>query len=767
MSAWLRWYVAVEALGLLALPLAASALRRLPDRGWFFAKTLGVLVFGLVLWLGVATGVLRNDVGGAWIAAAGLAGISALVGRDALRPAPGRVSLSAWLRAHVSALLLGELLFALAFAGWALVRAQDPAANHTERPMDLMLITAIHVSPEYPPPDPWLSGYPIGYYYLGHWMLNAVGLLAGQPPGVAFNLGQACWLALLVCGCFGLGFDMLALDRPAARRTALACGLVAATAVPLAGNPQGTLDALQRAGLRLTGLAQGRAAYNLSPPGAPWWWWRASRVLEDRDASGGHIEIIDEFPAFSYLVGDAHSHLLAMPFVALALALALNVYQGGRAGGAGGAGAVAAVLVLGALPATNAWDFPTQWLILFLAGVLALRGEGALRGRELLRIVAWAAVLAGAVLVSAPYLLTAQSQVQGLALDSRHPTPPFQLVLMLGPLLLGVLVLLAIAARGLPTPWRRLAAGAGAGTVLGALVVAAGRSPREGLLRGETPATALFLAATLGMTITLLAARAREPRAAVGEAAPSRSLPFALLLAAVGLFALLVPEVLYVKDGFGTRMNTVFKLYYQAWLLLGLATTYCIGAAWSATPALRRAGRATLGLVLSGLVYTGAAVWSVTGGFGSSAPSLDALAYLAEASPDEHAALLWVRSHTTAHALVLQARGQSYMPEDGRLSAGSGRATLLGWEGHEVQWRGQAFGTMARGRAEALETVYRLAGAELLARRLEIWGIDYVFVGPAERRAYGVDAAREELFGRVMEQVFAQGNVRIYRRRDG
>ena len=38
----------------------------------------------------------------------------------------------------------------------------------------------------------------------------------------------------------------------------------------------------------------------------------------------------------------------------------------------------------------------------------------------------------------------------------------------------------------------------------------------------------------------------------------------------------LLPEFVYVRDLFGTRMNTVFKLYYQGWLLLGIGSAYGI-----------------------------------------------------------------------------------------------------------------------------------------------------------------------------------------------
>ena len=204
----------------------------------------------------------------------------------------------------------------------------------------------------------------------------------------------------------------------------------------------------------------------------------------------------------------------------------------------------------------------------------------AARAWSLARAVGWGVVLVGTTaLVSVPYLLTAQSQVRGLELSSAHPTPPFQLGLMLGPFLLGTGLLLVIAMRALSTPLRHLAAGAGVGVVVAALVIGASGHGRGAL--SDPPWTALFLAALLGVACALLV---------LEQGAASRpSLTFVLLLAGVGLFLLLVPELLYVKDGFGTRMNTVFKLYYQAWLLLGLVTSYAIAAAWPGTRGLRLA----------------------------------------------------------------------------------------------------------------------------------------------------------------------------------
>lgn len=50
MSVTLAWWLFIEALGLTGAPLAATALRHLPDRGWALTKPLSLLTFGWLVW---------------------------------------------------------------------------------------------------------------------------------------------------------------------------------------------------------------------------------------------------------------------------------------------------------------------------------------------------------------------------------------------------------------------------------------------------------------------------------------------------------------------------------------------------------------------------------------------------------------------------------------------------------------------------------------------------------------------------------------------
>jgi YYY domain-containing protein len=755
---WLRWYLAVQAVGLCALPLAWALLTRLPDRGLLLAKPVGALAVGLVLWVGASHGLLRNDLGGALLALAAVALLGAVLARRGLaRDASGRRPLVTLLRAHARGLACAEALFALVFAGWALVRAHDPAGAHSEQPMDLMLLSAASAG-EAPPEDPWFAGHPVSYYYLGHWLLAAQGRLAGQPVERTYNLGQACWLALLALSCFALARGMALVDGRR-ERSALCAGVLAAVAIAFAGNPQGVVDFLQHSGLDLRGLAVGRAAYNFAQPAEPWW-WHGSRVIDDVARDGAHLEVIDEFPAFSYVLGDDHAHVLAQPLVALAVAVALQLLLAVREprerAGLGGLHprdlAVAAV-VTAAVFAASPGDLPGAFALALAAAAWSAYGRGlsALRAAA----VCAAALAAVGLLVIGPFLVTLLSPAHGLIPNALHPTPLFQVLLMFGGLLPAVVLLAADGPRPARRTWAVALATAVGVPVLGALMAIATAGADRDLSLARWSASPFTLPA-LGALLACLLARTASPGGSLARRAASG-------LAALGLCLVIAPEVVYLRDAFAMRMNTVFKLYYPAWLMLGLASTYAIAAAWRGSSAgARRASRAAAVAATVGVVYTVAAVRDVTGGFSRTEPTLSALAHVA---PDERAVFDWVRAHVPPGAIVLQADGHDYVAEEGRLAGATGRPTLVGWAGHEVVWRGAPFDAAADERVAATAGVYRAADARTLCEALDVLGIRFVLVGPVERSRFRLDARAGARWGDALEVAFESGAFRVYGRR--
>jgi len=159
------WYLLITLIGWLTVPLAYRLFPALADRGFSLARALGILVWGYVFWLMASLGLVQNDAGGLLLALILLAGISGA----SLYRKEQRKSLTDWLRSNARLIITVEVVFFLAFAAWAFVRASNPNIEVAggEKTMELGFINAILRSPSFPPHDPWLSGYGISYYYFG------------------------------------------------------------------------------------------------------------------------------------------------------------------------------------------------------------------------------------------------------------------------------------------------------------------------------------------------------------------------------------------------------------------------------------------------------------------------------------------------------------------------------------------------------------------------------------------------------------------------
>jgi uncharacterized membrane protein len=213
---------------------------------------------------------------------------------------------------------------------------------------------------------------------------------------------------------------------------------------------------------------------------------------------------------------------------------------------------------------------------------------------------------------------------------------------------------------------------------------------------------------------------------------------FLWILIAGGMFLLLIPEVLFLRDAFETqslfRMNTVFKAGFQAYLLLGLAAGCALpwAAAWLPRRAWTGWAIGAAILLLLGLVYPYAGSYAKTGGF-AKAPSLNGLQWLQARSPGDPGAIDWLRANAAGDAVILEAFGEDYSAfGHARISTFTGRATVIGWAGHEVQWQHEVGSRITD--VQTLYTTPDVAAAQALIGR---YGIRYVVYGPIEQTTYG------------------------------
>jgi uncharacterized membrane protein len=244
---------------------------------------------------------------------------------------------------------------------------------------------------------------------------------------------------------------------------------------------------------------------------------------------------------------------------------------------------------------------------------------------------------------------------------------------------------------------------------------------------------------------------------------------FALVLVATGLLLILGCELVYINDLFHNRMNTVFKLYYQAWICLALAGSYALpylfGRMRGKVAGLALLGALAVVLVVAVIPAAGMALGKTRGFAGP--PTLDGLAFW---NREDLEGIDWLASNARGTPVVVEASGGSYQQQFGRVSSMTGLPTLLGWPFHEQQWRG-TFDAQA-GRQADLDAIYgcRRNGQKCdptapdpkaLQALLDKYSVTYVYVGPSEREAYGqLDLGR---FNSVMDVAFKNNSVVIYR----
>ena len=798
----IAWLIALWALSLVGFPVACAAtgLGRLADRGWTVARPLALLILAWVTWAGGALGVIPNSQAGI---AATLAGLALPAAWLAWRQ---RVELKDFFRRRWAVVAATELLFVAVFAFWALVVSEVPAINHTEKPMDFGILNAIISSPQFPPEDQWLSGHPIAYYYGGHYVAAMLTTLSGTPSDVGYNLAMVTIPALFSVGLLGLIYNLLRLAGASAFRS-LAWGTVAALCVAFLGNLSGALEFAYVRGLGWDGLWEWIAVKGLEPPAGGdgwlpdgfWWWWRGTRIIDTLGPGGASLDYtITEFPFFSFLLGDLHAHVSALPYLTLALALALALLVAPQPPGLqwlsqhpGEAGALA--LTLGALAFVNAWDFPVYLCIVGMAAIarwmawhgrpspIPLHGSppsGDVHGETGRADSGGAAALTGSIgygslLVVAlavmgivlylPFYLSFDSQTSGILPVGGPATRPILFITAMGvpAILAGGFVARAALDAGWPNGERRanglLAGSFGVGLFalwLIALAVKVSISPEGSGLADNLVVGRLILAVPL-LFMGCLASYCALTLAAGRR--PMHWVAFALALAAAGFFLLGGAELFHIADQFGNRMNTVFKFYYQAWLLLGIAGA--IGMYYILAVPLRNAWVDEWALLLAGLrivwvaivaallvisaYYPVGAVLERTGwtspGETREDNTLAGLDYLRKSSPGEYAAIVWLRDSAEPGRIV-ETVGNAYDAHGG-IAAATGRPTPLSWEGHERQWRGDDVNSeLARRRAD-VEAIFTSDQSAISRGLLRHYGIRWLIVGARERAAYGDDVS--------------------------
>lgn len=788
----LAFWIVAMLVGALGFPVAAVLLRRLPDAGAGLSFALGLVLVSYAYFILRVLSVLPTGRQGYGLAVVLLGLVAAAVaGRD-------RWLKVTWYWAWPGVVVAAGV-FTFAFFGYVAFRSYNAEIGGTEQPMDFMYLNAALTSPDYPPHDPWLAGERASYYYFGYVQSGVLTAVSGVPSSTGYNLSLAYTFAASAAGVASLAFALVRWIVGARGRAWAMGGAAAAVGLLLfvgslsavfewsAAHGNTNQPLFEAFGVEWMipcepGQSENCYTGQLNPrtsrwyPTEYWFWWRGSRIIPDT---------ITEFPFFSFLLGDLHPHVMSLPLVLLALGLAAALWRGRswldwRRHRSEPFTGLAFAIVFGGLAFQNAWDVITFSAVLGLAAF----ARNLRRGPPLQALLGAATYLGPVALLAmaayAPWWLTFGSQAEGFYAYVGEGTRPAHAFLQFGPLLGAGLLTVLFAGRratggkalnvALATAWIPLL------PFVGWLALAAVRGDLSAGLDARGSGGWVTLGA-YGLAVWLLASASVALALSRNAGAPAAA------LATIGALLLYGSELFLIRDvffGSVPRLNTVFKLSYQAWVLLALAGAAGLaGGLHRAVVQRRRLGLVALPvgwLAAAGLVYPLLAAFNRTESF-SLPTSIDGLAAVARNDPNDYALTLWIQQHTAPSDVVFEATGRRWQgsvgtqpvivnanvdySDAGRIAARTGRQTPIGWYFHEIQWRGDTPENRAEfvRRQDAVDAAYTSQDPERVIAAMREFDARYLVAGRVEMANY---PGLMPDYAAFLETVFEAGAYRVY-----
>ncbi|HML40564.1 MAG TPA: DUF2298 domain-containing protein [Bellilinea sp.] len=807
----LVWYSVITLLGWACYPLVRIALHGLSDKGFPFVKITGMLLLSWMVWFASSTAFTftRPVIWAAVLLILLVNGILAWRQWPALRRD---------LRQQRRYFLTVEAVGLAFFAFFLLIRFANPDLWHPsfggEKPMDFAYFNAVLKSTTFPAYNPWLSGGYINYYYYGFVLVGVPTKWLGIVPSIAYNLILPTLASLLALGAFSVAWNLVVARQHALpedpadaefeemlplNRQALWAGVGAAAAMIVIGNlgtirqiwhglmklaaPNGSFDGaniFSKIGWTFQGLGNlingGRLPYSTGD-----WYWIPSRALP----GGGAIT---EFPFFTFLYADPHAHLFAMALTVLALGWAVSVVlrqwdwavEGIHPLAGFGLSIFLGALAVFVLRPTNTWDFPTYLLLAIVAIVYAglryapvpqgLLPQWPLWVRRLLLVTGVLIIfyIVGTLLFK-PYTdwyALGYSKID-LWNDEKSDFASYfthwGLFLVIIVTWMTTLTVEWMAKTPLSALNKLLKAKIwiyiALAVYVGAVVFLA--------VRGVSIGWFVF---TLMVWDLALLLKPDQPDAQ----------RIVLLLIGGALSLTLAVEVIVLVGDIG-RMNTVFKFYLQAWILLSLSAA--LSMVWLLPRLMMKwkgAWKNVWVAVVSVLAFS-ACLYTIMAGSAKmrdrmsvyTPAGLDGSTYMQTSVYYEHdheldlnqdyKAIRWMQENVSGSPTIVEAQLGTYR-WGSRYSINTGLPTVLGWDWHEIQQRSVVGDSLVNNRASAVNDFYNTTDRSAAQAFLQKYGVKYIIVGELEAAIYDATGVSKfaALEGDLWRAVYQDGDTTIY-----
>ncbi|KPU46233.1 hypothetical protein OXPF_01520 [Oxobacter pfennigii] len=570
---------------------------------------------------------------------------------------------------------IGFLVFLLI---WCYVRGLHPDIYGLEKFMDYGFVNSILKTEFMPPVDMWLSGKSINYYYYGHYICAFLVKLIDVESSTGYNIMLAMIFSFTFMMTFSIASNVLFLLKKENMKRIIAAGIISSMLVTFGGTFHTFIFA--------TALPLAKEANLYKGEVDRYFYADSTRYIGYNPETND--KTIHEFPFYSFVVSDLHGHVSDIPYVLTMLmfilayiigSIPINKFK------------YIAGLMLGLFYMTNAWDLPIYITVTLFAFIYRESMDKGLNKKTILNVlknVLYIFLLSRLVMI--PYTLNFVNMTGGVGLVQAR-TPLYQLLILWGyQLLLTVFfkIFLLVSNKGKEQH---------------------GAGERRNKFKDfflNTHQSDIFISI--------------------------------LLISAFGL--VIIPEIVYVRDIYGVeyhRANTMFKLVYQSFIMLGIAGGYIAVRTHSAVKKKSLKIIYTIILAIVLLLPMQFPYYAVKGYYTSVKPSnykgLYGLDFLRRLHADDYEAVKWLNENVKGQPVILEANGDGYTDYE-RISMSTGLPTVLGWFGHEWLWRGGP--DIPNERSEDISSIYEGDSHSETKKLLQKYQVKYIILGSLERNKF-------------------------------
>lgn len=711
----LQWYLTLLVIGIIFTPLTKKIFKSFSfDFGYPFAKTLGIILLSYFVFVLGIVKILPFDRLALIFSLCLFAIINWIVYKKNKQTNLGVIN-------HTTTIIFEEILFIFCLFFWTFIRSQEPSIHGLEKFMDFGFINSILRTKFFPPKDIWYSPEPINYYYFGHLTGALLIKLSDIKASIGYNLILATIFAQGVTQVFSLIINIIKrYDQKVSQFKAIIFGLIGAYFINLGGNLH-TIYLFTKGYPNDAPIPFWKILSGFNP--TSYWYPNATRFIPFT---------IHEFPSYSYVVADLHGHVFDIPFVLLTLAMLLIFFTKNKVSNVIKIGqnkklkikertttrvapitiynyfqlfitwfrklfpipySLIPVVFLGFMSAihymTNAFDGPIYILLTLVIFFFMF-------GISVKYLINTVVLIASFILFSLPFSWFFKPFVSGIGVNC---PPKFLTDLKkIGPFLFE-------AGNCQISPFYMLF-----------------------VLWG-------FFWISLLIFMFVVLKKNKQNNRPTNYNLPTTTL-FILILFLFGIFLTIIPEFFYIKDIYPQhfRANTMFKLGYQAFIMMGIASIVTFYL-------LKNIKKSIIYYLLTIIfiiflffpsIYPYFSVPSYYGQLNRPV-QLDGQVWLKDNNLEDNEIIDFLNKNEKGQPVILEAQGDSYTDYE-RISAFTGLPTVAGWWVHEWLWRGSS--DIVGNRIPEVVSLYESKDIEETKMFINKYQIKYVIITRLERQKY-------------------------------